>query len=370
MKYDVIFTGFYGQKNYGDDLFCALLGYAAPRLWGLRDVAFMGYDLPSAQNVHSSFLFGGRRLFKGQAQLDYRLQPLLTNWVVAGGGSIFHSDYRSSLKGRVLSAASDAGRLNLGAIGVSVGPFPSVRAKDSVRDYLRRFRFLALRDVVSVDVVRDFELPDTKLVAGFDLAGLLPEVISPSKVERGKDTKVIGVCLCGQLGLEQIELHLEKVKRLLDKLSRKYSIKVLFYVLNTHPLHGEFGVYDRIIHDGCSYEYDFVVHGGDPLETAKSFLICDFIFAVRLHAGVTAAMLDVPFVQVEYHEKCSSFLDLLNYPVDMRVGGLAMPDDLLLEIVVEKLNGTESVSHDRRKNLVACAVDSFASVKDCLDVCG
>lgn len=359
-RYDITFTGFYGQKNYGDDLFCALFARFAPEYWGATRIAFMGYDLPSAPDVRSSFLFGGRRLFKGQAQLDYRMQPYLTDWVICGGGSIFHSDYRSNLKGRVLAEASDRGQIKLGAVGVSVGPFLSANATQGVEEYLRRFKFISLRDQRSMDIVADFSLPETKVVGAFDLAGLLPLVLPPRVAKADREKKVFGVSLCGQLSPEEIKTHVEKTKMLISKLSKVFDLKVLLYVLNTHKLHGEFELCQAFELSPPDYEVEIVYHSGNPFETCQRFLECDSMLAVRLHAGITAGLLSIPFIQVEYHEKCTSFLDSINYSFEGRVGNLAIGDEELFEIVMLQLEqGKTFVSEVRRHELIQMARKNF-----------
>jgi len=364
-KYDITFTGFYGQRNYGDDLFCALLAKFAPEFWGAERIAFMGYDLPIAPDVRSSFLFGGRRMFKGQGQLDYRLQPYLTDWVVCGGGSIFHSDYRSHLKGRVLAKARARRQIKLGAIGVSVGPFQSESARRSVEEYLKRFTFISLRDERSMDVVADFSLPDTKVVRAFDLAGMLPLVCQPCVVNAVREKKVFGISLCGQLPREDIAIHVKKAKMLVSRLSKVFDLKVILYVLNTHELHGESKLCEEFELNPPGHEIEVVAHTGNPIATCQRFLECDSVLAVRLHAGITAGLLSIPFIQVEYHEKCSSFLDSINYSVDRRVGNLAIGDDELFEIVMLQMQGGETFVPDaRRLQLIELARQNFDKTKE------
>lgn len=359
-KYDITFTGFYGQKNYGDDLFCTLLAQFAPNHWCANRIGFMGYDLPSTSGVHSSFLFGGRRVFKGQAQIDYRLQPYLTNWVIYGGGSIFHSDYRYNLKGRILAEASDRKQIKLGAVGVSLGPFLSQNAMRSVENYLRRFKFITLRDELSMEIIADFSLPETKVIGAFDLAGLLPLMLPPQMHNVGRKKKVFGVSLCGQLPFEEIKTHVNKTKMLISRLSKVFDLKVMMYVLNTHDLHGESKLYQAFEIDSPNYEVEIVYHNENPLKTCERLLECDSILAVRLHAGITAGLLSIPFVQVEYHEKCSSFLDSIDYLTERRVGNLDICDEELFNIVSLQLDKGETfIPKFRRNELIKLAQKSF-----------
>ncbi len=40
---------------------------------------------------------------------------------------------------------------------------------------------------------------------------------------------------------------------------------------------------------------------------------CDFLVGIRLHSGILAYALDIPFMLIEYHTKCTEFLNTINH---------------------------------------------------------
>lgn len=46
---------------------------------------------------------------------------------------------------------------------------------------------------------------------------------------------------------------------------------------------------------------------------------CNFILGTRLHAGIIAYALNIPFMLVEYHPKCTEFLNTINHKYRYRI---------------------------------------------------
>src|SRR5690606_27154160 len=117
--------------------------------------------------------------------------------LVFAGGSTIHSKLApSSIRWKAFKRKSDKQMLKIGGIGVSVGPFKSIKDEQAVQSYLQQMDFLAVRDQVSFDYVSSLDLPFSPVNA-FDLAALLPEIYNyktDEKKRRGKS--VIGVSVC------------------------------------------------------------------------------------------------------------------------------------------------------------------------------
>lgn len=48
-------------------------------------------------------------------------------------------------------------------------------------------------------------------------------------------------------------------------------------------------------------------------EFLREMNTCNFILGSRLHSGIVAYALDIPFILIEYHSKCTEFLNTINH---------------------------------------------------------
>ena len=100
-----------------------------------------------------------------------------TKAFISAGGSTFQSEI-SGANTKYIALQSKLKRkdkFNIGAIGVSIGPFENIKKELSVIEYLKRLDFLALRDTRSFEFVKSLSL-DYEPIKAFDLAALLPSI--------------------------------------------------------------------------------------------------------------------------------------------------------------------------------------------------
>ena len=74
----LIFTGYYGQMNTGDDVFCIISDWAARKYWMQNDIKFFGRNLPpkiDGNKLSSSIT--QKKYFKSQ----YYLEVIIENGV-------------------------------------------------------------------------------------------------------------------------------------------------------------------------------------------------------------------------------------------------------------------------------------------------
>jgi polysaccharide pyruvyl transferase WcaK-like protein len=64
-----------------------------------------------------------------------------------------------------------------------------------------------------------------------------------------------------------------------------------------------------------------------------SLAACDAVLCVRMHAGITAYLNNVPFALVEYHEKCTDFLDDIGQPSSLRITANAADPDKVVALI-------------------------------------
>lgn len=339
----LLFTGYYGRLNTGDDVFGVICDWGARKYWGHEDLRFFGRNLP--QRLDGSELKSGFRLrkkIKGQELLETMALGFGNSKIIYAGGSIFHSEVRGLSKNALLKAYQALGVIELGAIGVSLGPFKNDEAKSSIKQYLSKFSFLALRDRRSYDIAMNMKL-SIPIVESFDLAGLLPYIYPVVKKENSNP--VLGISLCnyeryvnnGDLGNEK--RRFDKIVgtiKLLIKIIPNIELKI--FVFNAHPIIGDHDISNALmLNIGSSIAIEKVAYSSNPNDMWNAVSSCDAVLATRLHAGVFACFSRTPYLQVEYHPKCSDFLEDINYPKDFRIGDMNLSEEEVCSRLVQLL---------------------------------
>lgn len=339
----ILFNGYYGQKNTGDDIFCVIAEWGALKFWEQDKFRFFGRDLPlSADN--SSLRSGKlkKKYIKGQELLEILVAAGMSSKVIFAGGSLFHSEIDTLSVKNIIGTYAKLGVIQTGAVGVSVGPYRSKEARKSIKSFLNQFLFLAVRDRRSYEEAVNMQL-DIPLVEAFDLAALLPRVYPLEKTANKKPTLGVSICnyeryISGNVSNE--ERRNRKIFKSLDLLAKKVpdlEIKVLIF--NAHPQVGDISISERLI-NGISPKVHVqkIPYRSNPIHMWREISSCDAILATRLHAGMFSCFSKTPFLQVEYHKKCGDFLHDINYPEEFRIGDIEVSCNEVCEKITELLN--------------------------------
>ncbi|WP_368564206.1 polysaccharide pyruvyl transferase family protein [Pseudoxanthomonas sp. UTMC 1351] len=329
----VSFTGYYGMRNFGDDLFGAICTAAAPRFWGARprvvgpaiDGVSSHYTMPA---WYPPATYGATNMV-GQASRFYSFLRAVrdTDVLVMGGGSVIngHGSFRRPL----MLSAQRRGRLQLAAVGVSVGPFGSQAAQDSAAAFMRQFSYIAVRDRRSYELAAKMGVAD-RVHHGRDLAGLLPLLLPMTErppLPVPGDSLRIGIAPCRYSARadyptpEPAALQVSLIEALV-RLNSRYRVQPEIFSLNDHPEHGDLKL-SEALQQGLS------AHGisaeltryrrSDPVAMAQAIAKCDTFVSTRLHGAIVAYMLGVPFLIVDYHPKCADFADDIGLPWSRRI---------------------------------------------------
>lgn len=315
----VTYSGYYGAMNSGDDAFIEVSTWGASKFWSADEHLVFASKLPEIEaealnySPHSSY-------FKfAHAITDI----FLSDFFVSAGGSTFHSalkatDLRTYAKiKKILSLKGKTG-----AIGISLGPYRDSKAEKNTVKYLETLDFLALRDNRSYEIACSYNL-HCPVVNAFDLAALLPNVYGYhtddtlgflQKTRRTR--KLIGVSLCNfesyTGGDNQKELKRNNfLISLLRELQKNENIKFRFFVFNGNPKIGDVELTKQAIIslNLASDKFELVPYLANVKLTFDKVSECDALISTRLHASVFACYAKVPFFLVEYHQKCTDFLD-------------------------------------------------------------
>lgn len=342
----ILFSGYYGMENFGDDLFCTVASIGASRYWGENEPRL---PCPPVHRVEAVYGYPGwlpKRWFANKRKIGSAIRIAAfanamrggVDRLVYGGGSVFYSGDggpREHLARRMSPS------LRRWAIGVSIGPFASTEAERKVVERLKAFEFIAVRDKASMDRVSAFNL-DARLVQSADLAGVYPYPGNDSvtRGERHPETGFrIGFAPCYRKGAEPTSVSacdafVDAVKHT----TRERAARVVLFCLNERNPNEDLALvrYTRERLDEAGIPCGIRRHSEEGIQGVWSGIArTDFFFSVRLHGAIAAYLCEIPFFLFEYHPKCSEFLDFVGKDKSERVDQECGPKSL--SEVAEKL---------------------------------
>lgn len=364
----ILFNGYYGYQNTGDDIFCLLAEWGAKKFWGAKKIKFFGRKLPLRKdNTTLQSGMSKRKYFKGQEVLEIFVSAGMSSKVIFAGGSLFHSKINPFSVKNIIAKYTKLGLVKTGALGVSLGPYENREAKESIKSFLSEFSFLAVRDRRSYEEAKDMQL-NIPVIEAFDLAALLPQIYPVQKTSNTNPTLGVSICnyeryIDGDLKNE--ERRNAKIISSLKLLAKKVpNLEIKVFIFNAHPQFGDKSISNFLIeelHQNTSVER--IEYHSNPIHMWNAISSCDLVLATRLHSGMFSCFSKTPFVQVEYHEKCSDFLDDINYPDKFRIGDIEISNEEVCEILFKLLMDESFVINNLNK-IEERALRNFSSTKD------
>lgn len=342
-KTDILFTGFYGNSNTGDDAFVEVASWGARKIWNKTENKFLAIEanLPKTLTPSKGYPLTVPKTYQLQDSLLVRN----CDYLISGGGSTIHNELeKSNVKYKALQRKLRKKDIQIGGIGVSIGPFKSIKDERYVEHYLKNIDFLAVRDKASFDYVSSLNLPYTPINA-FDLAALLPEIynFAPGLKQLNK-VKTIGVSVCPHESIQkdldvknEIKRN-EKTVELLKSIDEKEQVHFKFFIINGHPKIGDYALTMETIHKVAPKSYEIIEYSKDTQYIWKSIANCDFMISTRLHAAVFACFSNTPFMLNEYHRKCTDFLFNVGYNDQYRLYDSEYNTKERAEKVIEIIN--------------------------------
>lgn len=344
----MVFDGYYGMRNTGDDAFCVVAADVARSRWNAHTLSFLAPQsvLPPLPGPVRG-IFPEPPRFRGHGRLGPLPAMLRARNVVHVGGSTF---MKPLTRHRDQTRLARVGLLNLHAVGVSIGPFKDAANARVVERSLRLFRTVSVRDAASAQRLADMG-SSIKVTRAFDVAVLLgrsPYAVGLESSNRSRP--ILGVSLCaheakrgGDAGQE--ERRFVRTAALVGEVVRKTQASVRVLVFNDHPHWGDAALSERFV-DLVAGDVEVVPRSPDPAVMLAEVAACDAVLATRLHTAVFAFASGVPFGIVAYQQKGRDFAaevrlpDELVFPADgpdpsdgsRTIVGLvegAVPDDLL-----------------------------------------
>ncbi|WP_026471758.1 polysaccharide pyruvyl transferase family protein [Alkanindiges illinoisensis] len=362
---DILFTGFYGHKNTGDDAFIEVSQWGAKTYWGANGVRYLAKkeNLPETK---SGSVYG----FPVALPKTYRLQGefLLRNssCLISAGGSTIHSKMDpKNIKQKAVELKKQGSKIKIGGIGVSIGPFKSSDDERAVYEYLHYLDFLAVRDQASFDIVSQLDLP-YQPVNAFDLAALMPNIYPESKKEKNK--KIIGISVCPYESIVAPTHINNEIKRnemmceLLKHLDTQEDIHFKFLIINGNDQIGDERLTLETISKVQPKSFEVVPYQRKTQRMWEAIQSCDFVISTRLHAAIFACFAEIPFMLNEYHRKCGDFLETVEYQPTYRLFDSEFCVKSKAKQIIEIISKNDYCSPGKRVEAIQKAELNFAGV--------
>lgn len=338
----ITFEGFYGFKNAGDDAFVEVASWGAKKYWNCNNNVFLGAHLPKVINkINTHQLLP---TIKGFDRVNLFGHLLNSDYFISAGGSTFSKIPAHSNKALANVYKRFDKRIQLGAIGVSVGPFGSVTDEKNVIKYLESLQFLAVRDSKSFKYLSSLNLP-YQPVNAFDLAALLPLVYESSskRLKTDSSQKTIGISICNYESYVGGDVKQETkrnlfFKELLNLILENTNVHLKVFIINDNPKIGDMKVTQELLEGVDKARFTVLPYSGNVKKTWDQISSCDLMISTRLHASIFACYSKVPFILLEYHRKCSDFLDDVGQDEMFRVYDAEKSTKEVMQTIEQVLN--------------------------------
>lgn len=313
----IYFKGYYGFKNLGDDIFCVTADWICNHLWKESFPIFIGDSIPNISN-NAKKIETKNRFYKKIWEIYICLKA---DHIIYFGGSVLSkmSGYKD-LK-FYLNKFSIFNK-KLGTIGTSIGPFRNTNDYDSIRDFLAKFNFIAVRDYSSLSTVGKMNI-DNSTSFSFDSAIIIKDVfpsLNNKEIKSNTNKIKLAVSLCHYERYKGMDLSIEKEREagVLDFIhelieSDNNIEEIVFFEFNGDENLGDLGLINEF-NDSLKQKVKtkIVNYSSDTESFCAELNKCDFLVGIRLHSGILAYSMNIPFFLIEYHPKCTEFLNTIN----------------------------------------------------------
>ena len=124
--------------------------------------------------------------------------------------------------------------------------------------------------------------------------------------------------------------------------SRLNNIKIKIFLFNANNEKGDKEIteetYRRLSYIENS-DVQVVPYNSNPIKTWEELSKCDAFFGVRLHSGIFSYVAQIPFGLIEYHRKCTDFLNEIKYNSAYRIPSEMRDPVEVAEIVCKLMDG-------------------------------
>ena len=287
-------SGYFGWGNFGDQLFLDTVIDKHQHIWPDATSVISLTEQPLAP--HST-----RRVAGALSRVWYTFRVAMGADLLAYcGGSVFTQISGADAVRRWIRPA------RMQALGVSVGPFNSIRAEREVAKYLAQFESIVFRDSSWKDFPRVGMLGNHR--QGGDIAALSSRISRDEKADR----RGLVVCPSAAAGQDSATLA-EQARQAFEMLSKsRPHVSVTILALNGHPELGDLQLsreVSKLLSKGGipSKVEDYISLGLQ--ETCDLLTRAELVLSQRLHGAIVAYLSGGKFILADHHPKCKAFVD-------------------------------------------------------------
>lgn len=322
----VTLFGFHGQRSTGDDALACAISYGLWRRFGCER-----YYIP-AETVNLPVLPSPCRavaplawMKRGRYRNDWRLKFSVreSEIFLLAGGAILHEKNDYEGLSRLVDSARKHNRI-VGGIGVSLGPFSSIKQYEACAGFLAKLDFITLRGFISHEIATSYTLPYEPLRT-LDLAITLQDVFALSRSEsecRSGEVR-LGLAICDhhRLTLQDTSEDIRRRQAAVDTvkaLAKNIDLKVTLFEFSGHPTAGDRPTIDALntaLRDHV--DVDIQHYHRDPSRMWRRIASMDVMVAMRYHANIFSYAAGVPFVMLDYHPKCTGMAADVGIPLEL-----------------------------------------------------
>lgn len=326
----IAFFGFYGRRNFGDDLFGYLLQSICARTSGAHPL-IVGAS-PMRELTHPFRLplvnaLWTRPGIVGAAarSVTYVAAMLCARVAIFGGGSLFGANASLSFAKLIVGLGR---RLNkpVAALGVSVGPFATGERRRNFARVLQGISRVAVRDGGSVAAVADATGSTPANLK--DIAFALPAVYTPQRGSVGKRTLIVSI---------HLRQYIDTTLAILADVDHRHLVdEVLFVSLDDESV-AVTGDIARLF-SPLNLEVRRFRYGESITEVIDLLANATCVVTSKLHGAIVSFVYDVPTLLFCYEQKCCEFLQ----DNDLRGPREPMPsNDACVGAVTQLLAGSD-----------------------------
>lgn len=289
-------TGFYGQKNFGDDLFCLVIMNNIKRnhklkLVGVTQDIFEEYShlsINSNKNIVNN---------KGLTGKFYRIflnitAVFLSDVIIFGGGSVF-GQYASYKQRNLTIFLAKLLNKKVYALGISVGPFKDNSQKNDFLKLLKKIDKIWIRDKKSEAYLIEQKVP---YIQAGDIVFSLRNELGTKSTEKKllvvaiHDEKYIKDSICS------INKHIQNKGKVIVLSLDEESVAISMLMKELYS---------------DSENVSFMFYNNNLIEVINVFKKAEFVITSKLHGAIISYILNIPFYLYTYQEKCTEFLKLI-----------------------------------------------------------
>lgn len=178
----------------------------------------------------------------------------------------------------------------------SIGPLKSSLNRRILKKALLKTNILSVRDLASVELLRQIGVPESKIIKSADPTFLLR---TPNAQRRTQSNPFLGV------SVRRGEFDERAVAMALDSFKNKYHAEILFIPFQVPQ---DVEASKKII-SLMKTEAGLVTSPHSPQEILKLIGEMDLFLGMRLHSLIFACINSVPMTGIPYDPKVSSFLE-------------------------------------------------------------